>query len=125
MRLVRLQVEFQTLLRAHGHKMHAYALEAPSQHENFELREPVLHDPNPLIEYEMSLGGTKAQRGSLLRPPRKFILRVSRFTAEQRYVYSRIPSAVKLQTGGFFILNAAGGIVIICRYLNHHVKNSQ
>jgi hypothetical protein len=64
--LVRLRRELQTLFRAHGHEMNVYNLEAPTHREISELRDTVLHDSNPLIEYELSLAATKRQRGFLM-----------------------------------------------------------
>ena len=87
--------------------MCAYKLEAPTLREISELREPVLHDPNPLIEYELSLGATRAQCGVLFRTAWSNI--THRFTREQRQVYARIYNAVRRQQGGVFFLNAPGG----------------
>ena len=107
MALVRLRRELQTLFRAHGHEMNVYNLEAPTHREISELRETVIHDSNPLIEYELSLAATKRQRGVLMQTACSAFRR--KFTMEQREVYTRVLDAVHLQKGGVFFLNAAGG----------------
>ena len=65
------------------------------------------HDPNPLIEYELSLGTTRAQRGGLCRTARSSVRHM--FTNEHWQVYARVHDPVRRQQGGVFFLNAAGG----------------
>jgi hypothetical protein len=98
MSLVRLRRELQTLFRAHGHEMNVYNLEAPTHREISELRETVLHDSNPLIEYELSLAATRKQRGVLIQTACLAVTR--KFTREQKEVYARVLDAVNRQKGG-------------------------
>jgi len=104
---IRLRLEIQTLLRAHGSQLEAFNLRVPTDAELDSLVHKPLRHTNPLIEYELSAAAELPRRTRLWETANHAYFR--RFTPEQRGVYDTIRSAVARKKGGVFFLNAPGG----------------